>query len=114
MDHSLQSLLGSSESSEETLCELCENPCTGDVNNKAVFCEDCKEDIGIVMRNKSKVTFTSTKMNKLIEILYETHEKNPGEKTIVFFQCTSMIDLIEVHLKKNNLEFCRCKSNNNL
>lgn len=44
-----------------------------------------------------------------MEILNETRDKNPGEKTIVFSQFTSMLDLIEAPLKRNGFRVCRCK-----
>lgn len=52
---------------------------------------------------------TSTKIRKVIEILNETRESNPGEKTIIFSQFTSMLDLMEEPLKKNGFKVCRCK-----
>ncbi|KAI8367934.1 SNF2 family N-terminal domain-containing protein [Choanephora cucurbitarum] len=50
---------------------------------------------------------TSTKVTKLIEILKETRERYPEEKTIVFSQFTSMLDLIERPLTEEGFNYCR-------
>lgn len=52
---------------------------------------------------------TSTKIRKVLEILNQTRESNPGEKTIIFSQFTSMLDLIEGPLKRDGFKVCRCK-----
>ncbi len=46
----------------------------------------------------------STKIRRLLRIL---HTEVPKHKTIVFSQFTSMLDLIEPHLKSSNLRFAR-------
>ncbi|KAI8367781.1 SNF2 family N-terminal domain-containing protein [Blakeslea trispora] len=50
---------------------------------------------------------TSTKVTKLIEILKETRERYPHQKTIVFSQFTSMLDLIEKPLSQQGFHYCR-------
>lgn len=50
---------------------------------------------------------TSTKIRKLIDILKHTRDNHPGEKTIIFSQFTSMLDLMEQPLKKHGFRFCR-------
>lgn len=48
--------------------------------------------------------FASTKIRKLLRIL---HTESPEHKTIVFSQFTSMLDLIEPHLKKASIKYVR-------
>ncbi|RUS15876.1 P-loop containing nucleoside triphosphate hydrolase protein [Endogone sp. FLAS-F59071] len=49
----------------------------------------------------------STKIVKLLEVLEDTRVRFPGQKTIVFSQFTSMLDLLEEPLKKAEFRFCR-------
>lgn len=75
------------------------------------YCDDC---IKVIKQSDGKdghhdLFKTSTKIRKLMEILNETRDKHPGEKTIVFSQFTSMLDLIEAPLKRNGFNVCRCK-----
>ncbi|KAI8057558.1 SNF2 family N-terminal domain-containing protein [Gilbertella persicaria] len=80
-------------------CQLCGRP---DVLR---VCTECGETSSVSLQSE---TFkSSTKVNKLIEILKETRENNPGEKTIVFSQFTSMLDLIENPLREHGFHFCR-------
>lgn len=51
---------------------------------------------------------SSTKIVKLLEVLEDTRMRFPGQKTIVFSQFTSMLDLLEEPLKKAEFRFCRC------
>jgi SNF2 family DNA or RNA helicase len=46
----------------------------------------------------------STKIRRVLRIL---HAEGPKHKTIVFSQFTTMLDLIEPHLKSSNLRFAR-------
>lgn len=91
---------------QEQFCELC-----GRSNNqqqqqdKTPYCYDC---IQMIKSNQGNDVFqTSTKIRKVIEILNATRESNPGEKTIIFSQFTSMLDLMEEPLKKNGFKVCR-------
>lgn len=81
------------------------------MDNATPYCNDC---IKIIQLRDSKDSHhglfkTSTKIRKLMEILIETRDKHPGEKTIVFSQFTSMLDLIEEPLRRNGFRVCRCK-----
>ncbi|OAD07132.1 hypothetical protein MUCCIDRAFT_137402 [Mucor lusitanicus CBS 277.49] len=65
-------------------------------------------DIDTVLSTAPNDLFkTSTKIRKLIDILKHTRDNNPGEKTIIFSQFTSMLDLMEQPLKKHGFRFCR-------
>lgn len=50
---------------------------------------------------------TSGKIEKVIEILQATRERNEGEKTIVFSQFTSLLDLLEVPIFRNGWDYKR-------
>jgi SNF2 family DNA or RNA helicase len=50
---------------------------------------------------------SSTKIDKLMEVLMETRRTHPDDKTIVFSQFLGMLDLIEVPLKRNGFGFVR-------
>ena len=49
----------------------------------------------------------SAKITKVIEILEATHDRNEGEKTIIFSQFTSLLDLLEVPINGKNWGYRR-------
>ena len=51
----------------------------------------------------------SSKTRMIVKILRETEERGEGEKTIIFSQFTSMLDLIEPLLKREGIKFVRCE-----
>lgn len=71
------------------------------------FCENCQTQIESTV--KGGLFKTSTKINKMLEILQETREKYPNEKTIIFSQFTSMLDLLDIPLSQHGFTYCRCK-----
>lgn len=78
------------------------------------YCMDCTAMIQSASSDsdtttKSSSNKNSTKIKKIIDILKETRETNPGEKTIIFSQFTSMLDLMEKSLNQEGFKFCRCK-----
>lgn len=69
--------------------------------------DDSDSDVPVIAGLKpsgKKNTAPSTKIRRLLRIL---HAEGPKHKTIVFSQFTSMLDLIEPHLRKSNLRFAR-------
>lgn len=74
-------------------------------DSSSPFCQDCKNTVLSTAPND--LFKTSTKIRKLIDILKHTRENNPGEKTIIFSQFTSMLDLMEHPLRKHGFKFCR-------
>lgn len=53
---------------------------------------------------------TSAKIRMLLKLLSEIDEKSGNkEKTIVFSQFTSFLDLVEPFLKENNIKYVRCQ-----
>lgn len=52
---------------------------------------------------------TSTKLKKTLELLAGFHKEAKGDKTIVFSQFTSFLDLLEPALHAEGIEYVRCK-----
>ncbi|KAJ3085528.1 hypothetical protein HK102_014080 [Quaeritorhiza haematococci] len=50
---------------------------------------------------------SSTKVNKVVELLEDTRRNHPGEKTIVFAQFTAFLDLLETPLIARGFEYVR-------
>lgn len=46
----------------------------------------------------------------MLKILRDIEKRDPKEKTIIFSQFTSMLDLIEPFLKDERVKFVRCES----
>lgn len=53
---------------------------------------------------------SSAKIRKTMDLLREIQERDEDEKTIIFSQFTSMLDLIEPFLKAEDIRYVRCKS----
>lgn len=52
-------------------------------------------------------TQSSTKLRRIVSELGKTRDEGAGEKTIVFSQWTTMLDMIEFHAEANGHETCR-------
>eukprot|EP00474_Spongospora_subterranea_P010073 CRZ10531.1 hypothetical protein [Spongospora subterranea] len=59
------------------------------------------------LTTKASNIVCSTKMNKLIKLLSETRDEDPSDKTIVFSQFTSFLDLITPHLLEHKFKILR-------
>ena len=75
------------------------------IQENSPYCQECMANI---QSNDRELFKTSTKVRKVLDILKETRSTNPGEKTIIFSQFTSMLDLMEGPLKENGFKLCRC------
>ena len=54
---------------------------------------------------------SSAKIRKILQLLKEIEERSEGvEKTIIFSQFTSMLDLIEPFLSEKGIKYVRCES----
>lgn len=51
----------------------------------------------------------SAKTRMILDILREIRERDEEEKTIIFSQFTSMLNIIEPFLEAEGLKFVRCK-----
>jgi SNF2 family DNA or RNA helicase len=58
--------------------------------------------------SREKPLGSSAKIRQLLQILEPIRER--GERTIVFSQFTSFLDLLGPFLKSNGISFVRCKS----
>ena len=50
---------------------------------------------------------SSSKIEAIVKLMLATSKDNPDTKTVLFSQWTSFLDILEPHLKKNNLHFTR-------
>lgn len=78
---------------------------------EAKFCNDCDK----LARRKSidpsaTLPQDSAKIRKILSILEDIEERSGGmEKTIIFSQFTSMLDVIQPFLRHRGIKFVRCK-----
>lgn len=77
-------------------------------------CDDCAVLAAKSMRKSlaagSNLPEHSAKTKKILEILDTIRENDGEEKTIIFSQFTSMLDIIEPFLKSEGYKFVRCKA----
>ncbi|KAI8336724.1 SNF2 family N-terminal domain-containing protein [Chlamydoabsidia padenii] len=97
-------------------CELCARPVmqldteeAGNGNKVPPYCVNCTNQIKryTTMIATSTSSLSSTKINKMLDILVNTRNKYPDDKTIIFSQFTSMLDLMEQPLHELGFKFCR-------
>ncbi|KAI8972436.1 SNF2 family N-terminal domain-containing protein [Trametes punicea] len=92
-------------------CQVCQTPLTASNTWKGDVCVDCQEVYKAAQRKladpNSDLPPHSSKMRKIMEILREIEERGESEKTIIFSQFTSMLDLIEPFLRKERIKFVR-------
>ncbi|KAI0693693.1 SNF2 family N-terminal domain-containing protein [Cerioporus squamosus] len=92
-------------------CQVCQKPLTADNTWKDDVCVDC-EDVYQKARKAAADPFSdlpphSSKTRMIIKILKEIEERGEGEKTIIFSQFTSMLDVIEPFLRKEGFKYVR-------
>ena len=83
----------------------------------AKYCDDCT-DLASKARRKSLATIKgsssslppeSAKTRMIMELLQDIDEKSNGEeKTIIFSQFTSMLDIIQPFLRDAGIKYVRC------
>lgn len=72
-----------------------------------MHCSTCAS-VGVTSKASSHPD--SAKIRKILMILKEIDERSDAsEKTIIFSQFTSMLDLLEPFLDKEGVKFVRCK-----
>ncbi|KAL1923656.1 uncharacterized protein VTP21DRAFT_8636 [Calcarisporiella thermophila] len=75
---------------------------------KKEHCYMCEAQILDKKKKDISLNFTtSTKIEHMLNVLEETRKRDPKEKTIIFSQFTSMLDLIEEHIREKNFVFVR-------
>ncbi len=57
----------------------------------------------------SELPPSSAKIRKTLELLRDIQERDEDEKTIIFSQFTSMLDIIEPFLRAEGIRYVRCK-----
>ncbi|GAA5796627.1 hypothetical protein HPULCUR_002000 [Helicostylum pulchrum] len=92
---------------QQISCELCGRPNNNEQKEQTPYCTDCTSGLQSKFSDRRTLFKTSTKVSKLMEILKQTRESNPDEKTIVFSQFTSMLNLLEEPLKREGFKICR-------
>ncbi|KAJ3317695.1 hypothetical protein HDU76_001082 [Blyttiomyces sp. JEL0837] len=110
-------MAGLSVSKESTnRCSFCLKDLKSDAKDNT--CEECEKSIPLELREGVKTPASttsvglergksSTKIEKLLELLKDGQETKPGEKWIIFSQFTSMLDLIEGPLREKGYKFVR-------
>ncbi|KAI9318131.1 SNF2 family N-terminal domain-containing protein [Dichotomocladium elegans] len=83
------------------VCELCGEP---SVQTDTPFCSSCRTQVEHLT---GPAMTTSTKIKTMLEVLEDTRRRFPSEKTIIFSQFTSMLDLMEDPLKRAGFKYCR-------
>ena len=75
-------------------------------------CMECTAVVSKAKRaSESDLPPDSSKTRKIVEILREIDSRSDGEdRTIIFSQFTSMLDLIEPFLRSAGIKFVRCAS----
>ncbi|KAH8829101.1 SNF2 family DNA-dependent ATPase [Flagelloscypha sp. PMI_526] len=90
-------------------CMLCTTTLTED-NTDSTDDKHCRVCAKLATQNqeKSNTIPSSAKIRKTLSILKEIRDKSDGEdKTIIFSQFTSMLDLVEPFLKEEDIRFVR-------
>ncbi|KAH9937842.1 SNF2 family N-terminal domain-containing protein [Epithele typhae] len=91
-------------------CQLCQKPLTSSntwKNDVCVDCEDVYKDALEAAASPTGLPPHSSKTRMIVKILREAEERGEGEKTIIFSQFTSMLDLIEPFLRAEGMKFVR-------
>jgi SNF2 family DNA or RNA helicase len=86
-------------------------------NGKLPYCTNCTNQIkrytAMISPAATASVSASTKINKMLDILQHTRQHHPDDKTIIFSQFTSMLDLMEEPLQELGFKYCRCKLKEN-
>ncbi|KAF8470373.1 SNF2 family N-terminal domain-containing protein [Gautieria morchelliformis] len=97
-------------------CDVCRTELDhASVSSTATRCQDCDLQIAVEKRRKSdrvgsELPPSSAKIRKILELLETIDEHSDGtEKTIIFSQFTSMLDLLEPFLRDEGINYVRCK-----
>ncbi|KZT22942.1 hypothetical protein NEOLEDRAFT_1157534 [Neolentinus lepideus HHB14362 ss-1] len=114
-DDELANAFGALGVSNKPKCQMCrtELDSSNTSDEDGAYCTACS-DLARRARRKSTLSGPSSlppdsaKIRKIVELLHEIDERSEGqEKTIIFSQFTSMLDLIEPFLKAQNFQFVR-------
>ncbi|KAF8667470.1 SNF2 family N-terminal domain [Rhizoctonia solani] len=93
-------------------CTICQTELPADADDEK-YCEECAANLVAQSRRKSVAAKSglppsSAKIRKMVALLEEIDDRSNGEdKTIVFSQFTTMLDLLEPFLKDADISFTR-------
>ncbi|KAJ3182136.1 hypothetical protein HDU85_003178 [Gaertneriomyces sp. JEL0708] len=91
-------------------CTICFASLEG-LSSEQKQCNDCKAKFAKSDRGNATNPFgdwvSSAKIDTMVKILARIHKEDPGSKVIIFSQFTSMLDLVEIPLKRSGYKFCR-------
>lgn len=110
----LADMLGGLGLSQTKRCQFCQTELTSSNKGSGENCDDC-EDVVKKSRRKSLVggpnhdlPIDSAKTRKIMELLADIDKRSESEeKTIIFSQFTSMLDLIQPFLKAKGIRYVR-------
>ncbi|KAI8612868.1 P-loop containing nucleoside triphosphate hydrolase protein [Chytriomyces sp. MP71] len=96
---------------EVVCCLSCGTELSPETTNSIVeFCSDCSSAIPSAVKTgplSESNWISSSKIDKMMEIITEKLKDSPDDKFIVFSQWTSMLDILEIALKKLSVRFVR-------
>jgi SNF2 family DNA or RNA helicase len=105
----LAGLMGGLGVANEAKCELC---FTVLADQNAKQCTECEEISGTSIKKKGGNTNLppySTKIRKMLQLLKSVEERSGGkEKTIIFSQFTSFLNILEPFLQDAGFNYVRC------
>ncbi|KAH9941545.1 SNF2 family N-terminal domain-containing protein [Amylocystis lapponica] len=91
-------------------CQVCQAELTSSNTGKDDACTDCEALVAKTRRQRadSSLPPDSSKIRKMLDILHEIDERSEGaEKTIIFSQFTSMLDITQEFLKAEGFRYVR-------
>ncbi|KAH7337757.1 SNF2 family N-terminal domain-containing protein [Rhizoctonia solani] len=94
-------------------CAICQTELPTDAGEDQKHCDECADNLAAQSRRKSLAVKSglppsSAKIRRMIELLEEIDDRSEGEdKTIVFSQFTTMLDLLEPFLKDAGIGYSR-------
>ncbi|KAL7754426.1 hypothetical protein RI367_000407 [Sorochytrium milnesiophthora] len=98
----LTSLIDSLAINCEDECRLCQNP-VGASGNAQGYCRDCVD----LCHGVNAFGTISSKIASMLRVLKDNRTEDPGSKTVVFSLFTKFLDMLEVPLRKEGIQFCR-------
>ncbi len=93
-------------------CQICQKPLIPDNTWRDDVCVECEDVYKAARKAAADPDYGlpphSSKTRMIVKLLKDIEGRGEGEKTIIFSQFTSMLDLIEPFLRREGLKFVRC------
>ena len=94
-------------------CQICQKSLTTDNTWKDDVCVDCKEVFSAARKAAADKDYGlpphSSKTRMILKLLKDIDARGESEKTIIFSQFTSMLDIVEPFLKAEGIRYVRCR-----